>query len=524
MPASITLSNLSLSSPDTSPLFTDLNVVFGPERVGIVGRNGIGKSTLLRMIAGEIAPTSGQINVSGHVALLRQEVSRSPDDTIADLFGVTAALACLDRAEAGRASLDDIANADWTLPARIDAALAQCDLPVPPNAPLAALSGGQRTRAALAALIFTEPDILLLDEPTNNLDQAGRAAVFNVLRNWSSGALVVSHDRALLDEMDAIVELTSLGATRYGGNYTAYRAQKQVELQAAEHALATAQKSQAEAARRAQQAAERKARKDAAGRRSRARGDQPKMLLDAAKARAEASGAAGIRLREARQQATDHALTEVRAQVEIIQPVRMEIPPSHLPQGKQVLRLDRVTGGYGNMPVICDLSLQVTGPERILLTGANGSGKTTLLRLLTGQLAPQTGQVTLSVPWALLDQYLRLLDPKGSLLGTFQRLNPTADTHQAHAALARFGFRADQAQILGGDLSGGERLRAGLACTLGATPTPQLLILDEPTNHLDLDGIAALETALKAYDGALLVVSHDAAFRRNLHWDRQIEL
>jgi ATPase subunit of ABC transporter with duplicated ATPase domains len=525
MPASVSLANLSWSTPDSTPLFTDLTLTFGRERTGIVGRNGTGKTTLLRLIAGELQPLVGQVQVTGSLGVMRQEAMAQAADTIADLFAARSALDLLDRAAAGLCSIDELAEADWALPARLETALLRCDLPSDPRAPLSSLSGGQRTRAALAALIFAEPDFLLLDEPTNNLDRAGRHAVIELIRGWNAGAIIVSHDRELLEEMDAIVELTPLGATRYGGNYSAFRQRKDAELLAAERDVAHAEKTRTEITRRAQQATERKARRDSAGHKARAKGDQPKILMDAAKGRSEASGGANSRLREARNDAAEAALAAARDKIEVLQPLRMELPSTGLPLGKLVLRLDGVSGSYvAGHAVIHDLSLTVTGPERIVIRGPNGSGKTTLLKLITGELSPQRGKVELKVTSAVLDQHVGQLDPIQSLRENFQRLNPTADAHMAHTALARFGFRAADALRRAGTLSGGERLRAGLACALGGTPVPMLLILDEPTNHLDLDGIAALEAALAAYDGAVLVVSHDEAFLQALGPDRTIEL
>ncbi|MFG1430965.1 ATP-binding cassette domain-containing protein, partial [Xanthobacter sp. V2C-8] len=153
MPASVSLSSLSWSTPDGTPLFTDLNLTFGPERTGIVGRNGSGKNTLLRLISGDLHPASGQVQISGTIAMMRQDVIKHPDDTIANLFGVRPALDVLGRAEAGLAQVDELVDADWTLPARIEAALLRCGLSAEPHTPLVTLSGGQRSRAALAALI-----------------------------------------------------------------------------------------------------------------------------------------------------------------------------------------------------------------------------------------------------------------------------------------------------------------------------------------------------------------------------------
>lgn len=525
MPASVSLSGLSWFTPDGTPLLTDLNLTFGPERTGIVGRNGTGKSTLLRLVAGHLSPASGQVSVAGSVVMMRQETMAHPDETIADLFEARGALDLLDRAEAGNATVDELAGADWTLPARIDAALNRCGLSAEPQTPLANLSGGQRSRAALAVLLLAEADFILLDEPTNNLDREGRRNVIDLIRTWKGGAIIASHDRELLAEMDAIVELTSLAATRYGGNYAAYREQKDTELEVAARDLAHAEKTRAEAARRAHQAAERKTRKDSVGRKSRAKGDQAKILMDAAKERSEASAGAGAHLREARRNAVEQTLAATRDKVEVLEPLRMDIAPTGLPSGKIVLRLDHVTGGHDpDRPVIRDLSLVVTGPERIVISGPNGSGKTTLLRLITGQITPQCGRVDLLVGFAMLDQHVGLLDTDLTLRENFLRVNPNTNTQTAHAALARFGFRAGDALRCAGELSGGERLRGGLACALGGTPPPMLLILDEPTNHLDFDGIDALEAALTAYDGAVLIISHDQAFLKSLRPDRVIEL
>lgn len=525
MPAFITLSNLSWSTPDGAPLFGNLNLAFGAEHTGLVGRNGTGKSTLLRLIAGDLSPTAGQVQQAGAVAMMRQDQIERVGDTIADLFGVSAALDLLDRADKGLAGVNELAEADWTLPARMEAALMRCGLSADPHTRLSTLSGGQRSRAALAALILAEPDFLLLDEPTNNLDRAGRDAVISFLRGWTGGAIVASHDRELLEEMDAIVELTSLGAARYGGNFSAYRARKDTELQAAEHDLAHAERARKEAARRAQQAAERKARTDSKGKRARAAGSQPKIILDGMKARAEKTGGAAARLREVRAEAAEEAFAKAREKIEVLQPLQMDIAPTGLAKGKTVLRLEGVSAGYDPArTIIEDLSMTITGPERVVIAGPNGSGKTTLIRLITGQIAPQEGAAELMVPFTRLDQQVALPEPERPLLDNFLLRNPDTNAHTAHAALARFGFRARDALRKAGALSGGESLRAALACALGGTPPPQLLILDEPTNHLDLDGIEALEAALAAYDGAVLAISHDEAFVRALGPDRTVSL
>ncbi|CAO3438079.1 ABC-F family ATP-binding cassette domain-containing protein [Azospirillum doebereinerae] len=524
MPASITLSNLAWSAPDGRTLFSDLDLSFGPERVGLVGRNGTGKTTLLKLIAGERIPASGTVSVSGSFSVLHQTLDVEPHETVASLFGVADMLALLRRAENGEASVEELADADWLLEARILSALGRVGLDARPDTPLAALSGGRRTRAGLAAVVFAEPDFILLDEPTNNLDQDGRDALVGLLAGWRAGAVVVSHDRELLETMDAIVELTALGATRYGGNWTRYRERKSLELEAARHDLADAEKRIAEVARSAQATVEKKARKDRAGQKKAAKGDMPRILAGGRKDRSEDTGGGNARLAERRRAEAQDAAVSARQRIEILQPLSVVLPPTGLPANKIVLAVDGVTAGYdAGRPVLCDLSFTVTGPERMAVIGPNGSGKTTLLALVGGALRPWTGTVRVMTGVAMLDQRVSLLDPSGTIRDNFRRLNPQGDENACRAALARFMFRADAALQVVSTLSGGQRLRAGLACVLGGPVPPSLLILDEPTNHLDIEAIEAVEAGLRAYDGALLVVSHDRAFLDAIGISRRLD-
>ena len=524
MAAAITLFDLAYATPDGRPLFTGLDLTFGFVRTGLVGRNGVGKSTLLKLISGEVRPRSGRVSVNARVAALRQTVRADPDETVADLFGATDALSVLRRAERGEATDDELNGADWTLESRLAAALGRLGLEVPPETVLTALSGGQQTRAGLAALVFAEPDFLLLDEPTNNLDRDGRAAVIDLLAGWRSGAVVASHDRELLDTVDEIVELTTLGATRYGGNWSAYRELKAQELAAVQRTLADAEKQVADAARGAQEAVERQSRRSGAGRRKGLQGGTPRILLGGMKDRAEDTSGGNARLAEKLRERASEAATAAREKIEVLPPLTVKLPPTNLPAGKAVVRVGGATVGYEpGRPVVRGLSFEVTGPERVAITGRNGSGKTTLLSLLTGRLPPWAGTVQVMTAFAVLDQRVSVLDPLTSIRDNFRRLNPQADEQACRAALAKFLFRADAALQAVGTLSGGQRLRAGLACVLGVAPPP-LLVLDEPTNHLDVDSIEAVEAGLRAYDGALLVVSHDERFLEAVGVTRRIEL
>jgi ATPase subunit of ABC transporter with duplicated ATPase domains len=374
-------------------------------------------------------------------------------------------------------------------------------------------------------VVFAAPDFLLLDEPTNNLDRAGRDAVIALLAGWRAGAIVVSHDRELLEAMDAIVEMTTLGATRYGGNWSRYLESKAIELAAAERDLAEADRQVAEVARGAQEMAERKARKDKAGKRKGAKGDMPRLLIGARKDRAEDTGGENRRLAERRGTQAAEAAAAARTRVEILQPFSVALAPTGLPANRTVLEIQDATAGYvPGRPVLSDLSLTISGPERVAITGPNGSGKTTLLALVTGQVQPWAGTVRTAADIAMLDQRVSLLDPAHSIRDNFVRLNGEADENACRAALARFMFRADAALQIVSTLSGGQMLRAALACVLGGRKPPSLLILDEPTNHLDLESIGVVEGGLRTFDGALLVVSHDEAFLEAIRVTRRFPL
>ncbi|WP_019832112.1 ABC-F family ATP-binding cassette domain-containing protein [Sphingomonas sp. PR090111-T3T-6A] len=525
MPASISVSHLAWSTPDGRAVLDDLTLDFGRERAGLVGRNGVGKSTLLRLLTRELEPSRGTVRVQGTIGTLRQIVQLSPRETLADLLGIADGLALLHRAEAGGATLDELEEADWTLEARAMEALAQVGLDLPLDAPLVRLSGGQRTRAALAGAIFAAPDFLLLDEPTNNLDRDGRQAVHDLLQDWRAGAIIVSHDRELLDTMDAIVELTTLGAQRYGGNWSRYRERKAIELAAAEQDLASAERRVAEVARKARITTERQQRRDATGSRQAAKGGMPRILLGARKERAENSGGGNVRLADRLRADASLALDRAKEKVERVETFSVQLAPTGLAPTREVLALDDVTAGYDPAePVLRNLSLKIVGPERVAVVGANGSGKSTLLRVITGDLAPFSGRVAIHVPAALLDQRVGLLDPDETIAENYARLNPGVDENGCWAALARFRFRAEAGDRRVGTLSGGQTLRAGLACVLGSPTPPPLLMLDEPTNHLDIESVMAVEAGLRAYDGALLVVSHDAAFLENIGVTRRLSL
>ena len=518
----LVLDSVSVATPDGAPFFPALSLTVGREAVGLFGRNGSGKTTLLRAIAGD-GSYSGSILCNGAVGFLRQE-SIAGDRIVADVLGAAEDLARLRRIEEGRPRDDDIDRADWTLSARLEAALAQVDLPaVDWTRPYASFSGGERMRLKLAAVLLPEPAILLLDEPTNNLDRDGRDAIIRLLTGWHGAILCASHDRELLENVDRIVDLTTTGATVFGGAWSAFRDHRDAERARAIDALETAKADHKAAQRTQQREMEKQARRDKRGRAVAARKAEPKMHLHAQQQRAEKTGARTLAVGEDLARTTQEALRDAELRVERVVPVHIELGSCGLSSRHVLVDASGVASDFGPRRLFGPLDIHIRGPERIALVGANGSGKTSLIRLLTGAAEPATGQIEADRDRiAVLDQHLALLGDDETLIAAMRRHNPALDRQEAHAALARFGFRGHWADRLAGALSGGEKVRLALACLFARPDPPQLLILDEPTNHLDIDAIELLEKALRDYDGAILCVSHDAAFRRAIALEREI--
>ncbi len=521
----LTLDGVSCAAPDGTILFSGLTLSLGREVLGLVGRNGSGKSTLLGLIADGAQPAAGTVARGARIGMLRQ-LPEDPHATLAEALGIAGALERLERIERGEPRDGDFDEADWALPARLDKALAATGLPsLDLVRSIATLSGGERTRVMLAALLLPEPEVLLLDEPTNNLDRDGRAAVAELLAGWPGGVIVASHDRELLARADRIVELTASGVHVVGGGWELFDEVRSAARTRAAQALEKGEAELARAQRAVQREREKQDQRDKRGRAQAARKSDPKILLGARKRRAEETAGRYRRVGGELVDRAEDGLARAREDVERVTPMRIDLPDSGLAAGHELVRAQGLACVRGARTLFSGLDLVVRAPERIALRGPNGSGKSSLIALLLGREAPAAGTIRADRERiALLDQQLGLLSGEATLEEEIRRHNPHLGRQQAQAALAASGFRNKWAERRVASLSGGERVRLALSCLFAREVPPQMLVLDEPTNHLDIAATELLEQALAEWDGAILCVSHDPAFLAAIGVEREVAL
>ncbi|WP_321939970.1 ABC-F family ATP-binding cassette domain-containing protein [Burkholderia cepacia] len=515
--ALVALHHVSFRFDDGVTLFDSLDLSIDRTPTGIVGRNGIGKSQLAQLIAGRCAPSTGTIDRSTQVAYVAQQHddAAAGPRTVAQLAALDAPLGALARLADGRAEPHDfdLIGDRWDLAERLRTALDAAGLhDVRADTPAQALSGGQRARVALIGALLSGAGLLVLDEPTNHLDAPGRAWLRAALDGWRGGLVIVSHDRALLADVQRIVELTPQGVRSYGGNYAFYRAQRDADQDAAQAALDNARAERGRARRRLEQEHDTIQRHAAASLRD------AKTANLSSGAKQSRKGAARNIMGQVRRHQNDFKATldervqQAAARVEADAPVLVSLPGTEVSARRQLFTLERARLPWGIAGAADGITWSASGPVRIALTGPNGCGKSTLLRMLAGELAPCSGTCTTHVSAAYLDQRLALLDPERSIVEQLGLLDTPLAEGELRSRLALLQLDAARATQPARQLSGGERLKAALACALWRGTPAQLLLLDEPTNHLDLESVRAIEAALAGFPGAIVVASHDTAF------------
>ncbi|SEL58279.1 ribosomal protection-like ABC-F family protein [Parapedobacter koreensis] len=525
------LQHLSYIHPNKDLLFDNINLyVNNHDKVALIGNNGFGKSTLLKIIAGELQPAGGRLSLDTEPYYVPQVFGQYNQMTVAQALRVADKLGALQEILNGNATEEnmELLDDDWTVGERCDEALAYWQLTgVDLAQKMETLSGGQKTRVFLAGIIVHRPTLILLDEPSNHLDRAGRQLLYHFIRTTSSTLLIVSHDRKLLSLLDTVCELGKQGITVYGGNYDFYAEQKEHASNALSQDIRSKEKALRKAKEKERETLERQQKLDARGKQKQEKAGVARIMMNTLRNSAEKSTSKIKGVHAERIGSITQELHELRSGLPDLDKMRFGFDNTSLHKGKVLCSAVAINYHYGHQWLWQEnLSFQLTSGERIALNGPNGSGKTTLIKLILGELEPAIGSISRATGRTVyIDQDYSLIDNRSRVYELAQRFNATAlQEHEIKIRLNRFLFpKADWDKPCGA-LSGGEKMRLMLCCLTIGNQSPDIIVLDEPTNNLDIQNIEILTAAINEYEGTVIVVSHDDHFLQQIRVERMISL
>ena len=507
--AVLQLNELHFQLDSGDNLFSGVSASLNTGKVGVVGKNGAGKSLLMSLIAKRQPAFTGSITVTPSLAFYQQSISAITDQTIAAFLGVESALQALTQISNGQCEqyLFDVVGEQWQLPETLSQQLMSMGLPRDPMTHCSVLSGGQQAKLRLWRTLEQKAELNLLDEPSNHLDREGRRWLLDCLSAHRGAVIIVSHDRELLRTVDKIWELASGKLHQYAGNYDAYAHAKTVQQTAAEQKLKSLNKQKASMHRTAQLNAEKAEQRAAQGNKARVRGSQPKVLLDAMRDRATAAASNRNSNLRQRQRSVTKKIDELKDTVQVSKPQNWTLA-TPTQRRKWLVRAKELVLQHGSH---CPLTFTLTSSTKLSLRGNNGTGKSSLLKTLLGTLPRTSGELMCNCEFFYLDQHFSDFDTNVSALDYLSQHCSHLDSSFARTLLANIGLRGDFVYRPVKCLSGGEKVKLAL---LIANNQKQfnVLLLDEPDNHLDLDSKAHLAKALSEYPSAFIMVSHDEDF------------
>lgn len=510
------IQNLSYIHLNKDLLFDNINLTISKQhKIALIGNNGIGKSTLLKIIAGVLPPSNGCIKTGSKPYYIPQLFGQFNNLTIAQALQIEDKLKALHEILDGHITETNLAllNDDWTIEERCHSALAYWKLKgFDLTQKMKTLSGGQKAKVFLAGISIHEPEIVLLDEPSNHLDTLGRQLLYDFIQSSSCTLIVVSHDRKLLNLLDSVYELSKHGITVYGGNYDFYAAQKLIESNALNQDVRSKEKALRKAKETERETAERQQKLDVRGKKKQEKAGLLTVSMNTFKNNAEKSTSRMKGLHAEKVEAISQELNELRSALPDTDKMKFGFDNAALHKGKIVFTANDINYGYGQRLLWRQsLNFQITNGERIALKGLNGSGKTTLIKIILGEIEPKFGTVHRTDNKAVyIDQDYSLIDNQLKVYGQAQKFNLSAlQEHEIKIRLNRFLFTKEYWDKACSALSGGEKMRLMLCCLTISNQAPDIIILDEPTNNLDIQNIEILTAAINEYKGTLIVVSHD---------------
>jgi ATPase subunit of ABC transporter with duplicated ATPase domains len=525
------LQKVSYIHPNKDLLFDNIDLtVNNREKTALIGNNGVGKSTLLKIIAGELQASSGQVNISAEPYYIPQIFGQISHLTIAQALRIDKKLNALKEILNGNANEENfnLLNDDWTIEERCKSALTYWKLTdLDLSQKMETLSGGQKTKIFLAGISIHEPELVLLDEPSNHLDTHGRQLLYGFIQSTQSALITVSHDRKLLNLLHTTCELNKHEIRVFGGNYDFYSEQKQLEINALNQDIQSKEKELRKAKEKERETLERQQKRETQGKKNLAKTNIADILAGGRKNSAENSSSKLKGVHAEKVVDISQELKELRSSLSDIDQMKFGFDNSKLYKGKILFSANGLNFSYDTQALWAEnLNFQITSGERIALKGTNGSGKTTLIKLILGTIEPQTGTVYRAESKSVyIDQDYSLIDNEMTIYEQAQQFNIFAlQEHEVKIRLNRFLFSKDTWDKPCSALSGGERMRLALCCLTINSHSPDLIVLDEPTNNLDIQNIQILTSAINDYQGTLIVVSHDETFLEQINIERIIQL
>lgn len=528
---SLIIKNLSYEHSNKEILFQNINFsIENGQKVGLVGNNGVGKSTLMKILNSELSPSSGEIIFSDRIYYIPQHFGQYNDLTVSQALQIDKKLDALGAITNGDASEENftILDDDWTIEERASTALNMWGLDyISLSRSFDKLSGGEKTKVFLAGISIHEPDIILMDEPTNHLDFFWRQKLYDMIVNSRTTILIISHDRTLLNLLPEIYELSKDSMTYYAGNYDFFKTEKEQMINALQAQLEEKQKQLRIAKKTAIETAERKQKHEARGKKANIKKGVGKMAMDTFQDKAEKSATKLKDIHADKMNALSGDISSIRQAIPDIKAMKVDFNTSDLHAGKILVSAKDINFSYTDRALWCEpLNFQIKSGERIVLKGRNGSGKSTLLKLITNQLQPSTGNLNCAdFKYIYLDQEYSLIKNNLTILEQIQQFNEGQfEDHEIKTILNRFLFSSDTWDKSCEKLSGGEKMKLALCCLMVGGNTPDMFILDEPTNNIDIRNVEILTATIKDYKGTILAVSHDEYFIEQIGIDYSIEL
>jgi len=527
----LSLQQLSYIHPNKDLLFENINLhINAQEKIALIGHNGVGKSTLLRLISKELSPSSGRIHVGTNTYYVPQIVGQFENDTVAEALGINKKLNALYAILAGNASEENFNSLqdDWTLEERCKEAFDQWNLPdLQLTQQMSSLSGGQKTKVLLAGIQIHRSELILLDEPSNHLDMDSKTLLYNWIQSTKTTLIIVSHDRALLNLLDDMAEMSPKGIKRYGGNYAFYEAQKEIERHALQQDIHHKEKAIKIAKEKERETIERQNRLNSRGQKKQEKAGVARIMMNTLRNNAEKSTAKIKGVHQDKIGDIRSDLQELRGSQSALDEIKIDLGDSTFPMGKSMIKAENINFKYDSRQLWQNnIDFQLFSGDRVVLQGQNGSGKTTLVKLLLNQLTPKQGKIECQSFRAIyLDQTYSILSSHLSIYEQAQQFNTAAlPEHDIKIRLSRSLFGKDDWNKPCQLLSGGEKMRLILCCLTIQQQSPDLIILDEPTNNLDLQNILILTRAIQLYKGTLLVISHDEVFLQEIRVNKTFRL